>query len=84
MQWYGSSKPLKFLPVASIFFSASEKGSVTQRDLAYELFLVCPQELQAEKEESDRAAEEMAQRLGDVQQQHAEEIDQLQRQMRVR
>ena len=41
------------------------------------------QEMQEQKEESDRAAEEMAQRLGEVQEQHAKEIDQLQRQMRV-
>lgn len=35
------------------------------------------------KEESDGAADEIAQRLGSLQQQYAEEIDQLQRQMRV-
>lgn len=41
------------------------------------------QELQSQKEASDNAADEIAQRFGDIQEQHAEEIDQLQRQMRV-
>ncbi len=42
------------------------------------------EEAQTGKAEADKAAEEVTLKMGDIQQQHAEEIDHLQRQMRVR
>ena len=41
------------------------------------------EEAQAGKTQADTAAQEVTVKLGEVQQQHAEEIDTLQRQMRV-
>ena len=40
--------------------------------------------LSKDKDQALLAADEVTQRLGELQQQHAEEIDQLQRQMRAR